>query len=517
MGDCIPIQRVVSRRNHKKYRPQESSYYPLYESCLKDSYNFLNILESISNWNSFSDNVGRNLNQVLNLIEAVERNNDQDQLNEAITIVNDKIIPYLESPLFFKNIINRNKSISESTKNIFIDRLNEETECDRVLNNHKIVSKRFNIDKVISSNIYYPDAFTETVYTLCSLIDTYNMNLKSKFCTSSELGLYGINECNHDIDQKLILENIIDYFIIYHGVNDIDKLSSVLKEAAREDIFIDNDIVDDYLSYINKINEEVEEEVSNFDEEVIKKYNDDNQIYNEDYMNLSSSLRSICEVAFMDRARDIITKIKIAPVKTVSMVKEAIRSLLVTSRLQDIKKDTNNVLSLIFYAGITASFIAISPVASLLGLASSIIISKHMNKEYLKESIYEWKEHKYSVTRKIKDCNDPEKKRKLTIYLEEVNKNIEILEKEYEKVRDKTVSELNSDEKKTVASPKFKVKPFQVNPIGKEINFNKYNSDESDQSTSNNLPSSDSSSNGNSGSDDDDVDVQAYINKIKNE
>ena len=138
MGDCIPIQRVVSRRNHKKYHPQASSYYPLYESCFKDNYNFLNILESISKWNSFSDNVGKNLNQVLSLIETVEGNNDQDQLDEAISIVNDKIIPYLESPLFFKNIINRNKHISESTKNIFIDRLNEETECDRVLNNHKI-------------------------------------------------------------------------------------------------------------------------------------------------------------------------------------------------------------------------------------------------------------------------------------------------------------------------------------------------------------------------------------------
>ena len=90
------------------------------------------------------------------------------------------------------------------------DSISEQTDCDRVLNNHKTISKRFNIDRVVSSNIYFEDAFTETVYTLCSLIDTYNMDLKSKFCNSAELAMYCINECGEKIDNKKLLETIID-------------------------------------------------------------------------------------------------------------------------------------------------------------------------------------------------------------------------------------------------------------------------------------------------------------------
>jgi hypothetical protein len=81
----------------------------------------------------------------------------------------------------------------------------------------------------------------------------------------------------------------------------------------------------------------------------------------------------------------------------------------------------------------------------------------------------ERREHKYSVERKIKECTDPDKKRKLEQYLEEVEKNIEILEREYEKTRDKTLPELRVEHEKRIASPDYKIKSFQVDPHGKEI------------------------------------------------
>jgi len=333
-----------------------------------------------------------------------------------------------------------------------------------------LVSKRFNIDKFISNNILYEDAFTETVYTLCSLIDTYNMDTKAKFATSAELALYCINESGQNIPQKKIIESVIDYFAIYHRDNDMQKFADTIYSATKKDPFIQDSIVENYLNYLMDVNDKIQEELQNFDEEVIKKYNDDNASIFEACKILDGSLRSLCELAFLDKAKEIITKIKLAPAKSVAMIKEGVRALLVPTRLQDIKEGTKNALSLIFYAAITIACIPTGgPVAALLGAASSLIIAKHMDKQYLKDAMQEWRDHKYSVERRLKDCTDPDKKRKLEQYLVEVNKNLEILEREYNKTRDKTVGELEEEQERRVASPDYKVKNFHVNPHGQEV------------------------------------------------
>ena len=522
----IPIERVGLRRDHLKYKGNTyGSYYPLYESYnKKDSYNFANLKEAIYNWELYSQNAGNNLNQVLNILDVISENGSSDQLFEATDLVNKNIVPYLESPLFFKRLVDKkfkgsNMFLSESL-DLIKKAISETNECDRVLNNHNTVSKRFNIDKVISSNIFYEDAFIETVYTLCSLIDTYNMDLKSKFCNSAELGMYCINECGEKVDQKKLLETILDYYLINYGVKDLDQFTEDISYAASKDSFIDSTIVNEYLDYINSVNKKLEVQLQNFDEEVLKHYRDTNIPIEETSEMLSGSLQCLCEIAFLDKAKEIITKIKLAPVKTINLVKEGIRALIVPTRLQDLKEGTHNALSLAFYAVIVLGCVPFGgPIGLVLGMISSAILAKHANKQYLKDAIQEWREHKYSVERKIKDCTDGEKKRKLQVYLEEVEKNIEILEREYEKVRDRTKEEMASDNEKRVASPDYNIKTSMVNPLGQDTIANPYQKFIDKNSVKSSSPNSSQStklSNTNS-SDSDDDDVQAYINKIKYE
>ena len=528
MGNFIPIERVGLRRDHLKYK--DNSYgdsYPLYESYKnKDSYNFRNLTESLYNWKLYSQNAGNNLNQVLNILDVISENGTPNQLIEATDIVNETIVPYLESPLFFKRLVNKksnnsNEFLSESL-NMIKDSISEQTDCDRVLNNHKTISKRFNIDRVVSSNIYFEDAFIETVYTLCSLIDTYNMDLKSKFCNSAELAMYCINECGEKIDNKKLLETIIDYYLINYGVKDIDQFTEDIKYAASKDSFINTPIVEEYLDYVNSVNKKLDVQLQNFDEEVLKHYRNSDIAIEETSQMLSGSLQCLCEIAFLDKAKEIITKIKLAPVKTINMVKEGIRALIVPTRLQDLKQGTHNALALVFYAVIILGCVPFGgPIGMVLGMVTSCILAKHANKQYLKDAIQEWREHKYSIERKIKDCTDGEKKRKLQEYLQEVEKNIEILEKEYEKVRDRTSEEMANDNQKRVASPDYEVKSSMINPLGRTTVASPYQDfiDKASVKTPESNPNASSatkvsSSNSN---DSDDPEVKAYMEKIKSE
>ena len=95
----------------------------------------------------------------------------------------------------------------------------------------------------------------------------------------------------------------------------------------------------------------------------------------------------------------------------------------------------------------------------------------HNSKEYLKDSMREWKEHKRSIERKIEDTKDSERKSKLLAYLDSVNNSIELLEKEYDKQRDKTTDELNDEIKRRIDSPDFSSISNQsyVNPVGEKV------------------------------------------------
>lgn len=443
MGRYVPINTIDSRQSHLKRGIKSSNgiIYPLYESYTR-IYNYDNIKQSLYEWSSYSNNITKNLNRVLELFDIVATNGTKDQLTETTNIINSYIVPYLESPMILKRSIQERLSTHTNQTvdrclNEVIDQINQEVDCDRLFKNYTTISKRFNIDKLVSNNILFEDAFTETIYTLCSLIDTYSMDMKSKFCIATEAALYSINKVDSSIQQKPIVENIVDYFLIEYGHNDIPKFCEDIRECVSKDMFI-HDSINEYIDYIENLHKKMEYVSEDNVYDILR----DESVYGlsenyDTYSVLNNSLQSFYEVAILDKAKEIITKIKMVPLKSISMVKEAIRALLVPFRAQDLVKKVPNALSIAFYTIITLGAFTVGVIPGLLGLISSLLIAKLNQKEYLKEAIGEWREHKYSVQRKIKDCTDSEKRHRLEAYMEEVDKNIEVLERTYEDLRDK--------------------------------------------------------------------------------
>ena len=489
MGKFIPIIEVYNRKTNLEFQPMRNRSYPLYETY-KTNYNFENIKESVYAWQSFSDNTSNNFNKVLELFEYVSKEGTQSQLEEMTSIVNRDIIPYVKSPAIFKNSILKTKRGLDETVAIecldsVLERIHEQTECDRLLRNLSTISKRFNIDKIIKNNILYEDSVPDTIYKVCSLIDTYTMDFKTKYCIALETCLYSVSKYAGDmISRSDIVENVTDYFLMNGGTNDINKFLDKVSEAVKKDNFIS---LSEDTSYINRL-QRLHAEMISEDNIDLDKLVSDNYAKTSAYglaeameqMSIvTEALEKLCEDDTLDKIHDIVTKVKMAPVKTNAMTKEAIRSILVTSRLQDLDKGTRNSLSLVFYTVIVAGALAVNVVGGLFAGITAYIMHKHMNKEYLKDSIQEWKEHKYSVTRKLKEETDPEKKRKLETYLEEVDKSIETLENEYEKLRDKTMEEINSTQDKREISPDYNGSSSLVNPLGKETPQAKFGADKS--------------------------------------
>lgn len=457
MGRYIPIGAIERRKDSLKYGISKShNYYPLYNNYRKD-YNYYNLRESLYNWYNYSQSVGNNLDKVLEIFDIVALNGTEKELKETSNIINSYVVPFLESPIIFKKDITKklskspNQPIKECLESIN-EKINDEIECDRLIQNHNTILKRFNIDKVINNSIVFEDAVTETIYTLCSLIDTYDMDMKSKFCIATEMALYTIdNAVGSSISQKTIVENVIDYYLINYGTNDVDKFIYDIKKSAMKDRFI-HETSYEYLDYLSDIHKRLTESRQDPDE-LIKQLRDES-VYglNEDmnqYDILNNSLQCIYEIALLDKAKAFITKLKMMPVKTIDTLKNAIKSLFVTNRAEDIRKGTHNALSLAFYGFITISAFSLGVLPGVLGLITSFALSHKSNKLYLKYAMDEYRDHKYSLQRKIKTCEDPEKRRRMEAYLDDVEKNIETLEKEYEKQRDRTLEEIKANQSNT--------------------------------------------------------------------
>lgn len=479
MGSSYSISSVIKRKSKKRQGQNivnESckSMYPLYKtSTLEESYNYPNIRDSIYHWNDYSQTIGHNWSKVMSLFETVDKYGTQLQLNECATIINRDIIPYFQNPSVIKRdiykLLNENHKISDHMKSHLIsmtENLDEAIECDRVLTNFNIISKRFNINNFVSNNILFEDAVTDTIYSLCSLIDTYDIDYRTKFCLAAESTLYSVyNVIGNDpleeeylskkLNQTSLLETVFDYFLINYGRNHVDKFLDEMSEVCSKDPFIGTEL-DGYINQLRKLQAQSYIENVSVVEGSTLNYLDDS-IYglNENMDNFAqireSAINAMNEMSIGDiqsKAKEVLERIKIAPVQTVSLLKHAISTILVPCRAQDLAKGTHNVLSITFYTLITiGATISVGAFGIIFGTIASILAAKAIQKEYLKDAIQEWREHKYSVDRKIKECTDIEKKRRMITYQEQVISTLAKLEAKYEETRDRTLAEIDKSKK----------------------------------------------------------------------
>lgn len=474
--NIVPIRKVCERKNY--ILKETMGFYPIFTNY-KTSYNFANLKESLERWDVFSNNIGSNLNQILNILDVINEHGTKRDLQESVTIIEREVLPKLESPSFFRQIMTKRhpqEGLKETYDNIYKS-ITIVNECDRIIRNYNNISKRFNIEKVLNEGFIYKDdgiSFKESINVLCQLVDTYNMNIPAKFTTTTELAMYIAEKTGNDIDQQELLESIIDYYAEIEKSN-LDKYFDIINEAADKDCFINSTIVKEYTDHLKNVYYKMmnKDETIDYDQMILESYSYSPFAFDDiekEHKSLSKHLQCLYEVAIVDRVKENIEKIKLAPVKSLTTLKETLRLMFVSNRLQDLKSGTKNGLSLCFYLFITVGSFAIGgPLAGALSIITNACLLHKANKEYLKNAIGEWKEHRVAVERKLQECNDNEKKMKLSKYLQEIDHNITILEKEYDSIRDDSVEELNTKINNRIIN-KNSAPDHLINPLGQDMN-----------------------------------------------
>lgn len=181
---------------------------------------------------------------------------NESQLNHIVDHICSNVIPSLNSnqlSSFYTKL--RQGSIPVKAMSVLESSIDSVIACDRVINNDDKLSKRFNIDKIASSN----KEIKQIVREICELIDTYNIKESVKMNVALENICYSLYK-NKKYNQPIIVSEIVDYFLTrepvipdykYKGYQNIIKKNIFLNESSVRTV--EKILDEDHIYFIDMI------------------------------------------------------------------------------------------------------------------------------------------------------------------------------------------------------------------------------------------------------------------------
>ena len=350
-----------------------------------------------------------------------------DSLSDSINDIKSKI----NQP---QTLLPKVSVAKESTIEECYNRLEERAkvikECDRIISNYNTISKRFNIDKLVSEVTFDNDMYL-CINEICSYIDTYDSSFKAKYNTALETVFYAFNKHHMNYPKNKIVEAATDYFIFnsqiteseISDIKDIELTTSIFDNTDFDGLrFIFNEkkcknestqlSADDYgvnfkvvdeNSITSKVKEWSKGNPEEHKHDEVKQMMDDFRkrcAKDPDNKNLVSNLKAV------------ITKIF---TKTPDQIVNELPSLMIIIRSS-------------FVIGSTA----INPVLGLVAFITNSIIKITLERKQIEKIINTYKKELDSVKSKLDKAKDQNSKSRLEAYKKELESDLEKL-KEYER------------------------------------------------------------------------------------
>ena len=266
------------------------------------------------------------------------------------------------------------EQIQETAKNI--------RNYDRVLDNHRKLCKRFNINDIVENAKDYELC----VYELCELIDSYDMPFEVKYNVALENVLY-LFELNNKFYDKNPKEVIDEFFYT--------------RDLSTENLQFMENIIEENRFYYEKKECQVKR-INEFD--------------------------LIIEESKENPVKKLIDDFKKEDNKSIEKMKKLINSIY-TKSPQQIIDGTPNFLTWLRTIVIISVF-SIQPLVGLIVLFTDRLIALHLKRNQIEKVLKNYKSEINKVERKLDKTNNEKTKERLNKYHEELSSQYSVL-KEY--------------------------------------------------------------------------------------
>lgn len=378
-----------------------------------------------------------------------------EKAHSSVTSKIQDSIANIQNTLKNAGLAGSTKTVNIATTNECFNQLQDRCaifiECDRIVKNYATISKRFNLDKIISNIRYNIDNY-QACFEIASCIDTYNQSFKNRYNSALETAAYVFDKHFMNYPKDKIVEAVTDYFLFtgslkeeqVNDVKDVMRISVLFEQKDFSSLSwvdlemppepIDNNVTVDIESYgtgyeflsENDLNKAVKAKKKEIKKDVKKtgkiikkaaKEGNPEEHRDEEVKEMVAEFRASClknkdSKANLPSLKSLITK-------------------LFAKNPYQIVYELPNLLSLIRVAFII-TLGAIHPVIMVCSFIVDQLLKVHFSRKQLEKIVNAYKNEIDSVKSKIEKTKDTQTKENLEKYLEELNKDLTKI-KDYER------------------------------------------------------------------------------------
>lgn len=293
----------------------------------------------------------------------------------------------------------------------FIETFEKFEECDRIIENYNLFSKRFNLERLFVENTRAVGV-GDTVRQLCCFVDTYDMPTKVKYMVAIETAWLGFEQHSIEYNKKEILEVATDHFM--NKSNGFEECKFVLENTKiyqPEDMPSSIEVIteldpDDESNDPFTIHNNIKDQLTESEVISLKEEYNFNKIFND------------------FKKQEVENK----EGKLIMLVRK-----LYTKNVTNIVDETPNFLNWIRRVFVLGSF-ALHPVVGAVVAIGDIFAQLHFERDETEKMIKCFDKEIKESNDKMKFTKDPEEKRRLKSYIDALKKSKKKIEDYYDKM-----------------------------------------------------------------------------------
>lgn len=224
--------------------------------------------------NQISKTTGDSEKYSISVLNAIDNSDNPDEVKDTLYKKMSKNALTKLNPEFIKDIDKHKSEHSFMSSDVVRNKVSDLMIIDRILKNDESLSKRFNIDKVITNNS--KGDVEDLIKELCTLIDTYQLSNEAKFNVALENITYSMSKNHVNVSDSTIMNTITEYFIESNPILTDRDINGLYKVLENNRIIDNSDSI--YIDYIrefssdNYYKKKINKLSSSSDSEDVKKF-----------------------------------------------------------------------------------------------------------------------------------------------------------------------------------------------------------------------------------------------------
>ena len=478
--DIIARQRNLITDNYS----QANYNIPNLCSCLTEKYSYNNAKIVLENWQALANDEDTALAKAMKVFELVIENDSEANIRNVASIIEGKIIPKLRNAKQTRHLNNykigwlkhkhtsmlndtkdnetavqrakanggylgnslhpnrkykrdiygrkmgeekkketeeQNQEVAEECFNNFIQIAYVNEQCDRVLNNHAKLSKRFNLDSKVRSCPLNEVSLQNCIYSICSLIESYDIPFGVMYNIALENTMYLMVKNCIPVSNQFILETVTDYFLM-EEVTDA-RLHDMKYILENSKFFSDDDL--ESVSYLVIDESEMIKELENKDYISPIQENKMHDMYlkwKEKHVKTAKQKDEIDKL----KIKKIIHDYKKSHRKDVNTFKDAINRIFV-QRPEAIIQELPDIMDFV-RLGIVIGALSIHPLLGIIALITDLFLKMKISREQMAKVVEHYEKERDKYKKLSDEAEDESKKEKYKALYKQYKKDAETLE-----------------------------------------------------------------------------------------